>query len=541
MTAYDYIVVGAGSAGCVLAHRLTESGRHRVLLLEAGGSDRRLWLQMPIGYGMSFYNPRVNWMYLTEAEAALAGRRGYWPRGKVLGGSSAINAMVHIRGQPGDFDDWRALGNPGWGFDDVLPYFKRSEHFAGGDARRGRGGPLHVTDASRDCHPLCHAYLAACAEIGLARSPDFNGAEPEGVGLYQITTRGGLRMSAARAYLWPAVKRANLRVETKAQATRILFDGTRAVGVEYRQGGERKTARARGEVILAAGAIGSPMLLQHSGVGPAEVLHALGIAVVCARTAVGRNLQDHLCIDHLYRARVPTLNQELGTWPGRVRVALRYLARRRGPLAISVNQGGGFVRARPGLERPNIQLYFSPLSYTRAVPGKRALMRPDTFPGFLLGAQPCRPTSRGHLQIRSPEPFAPPAIFPNSLATADDRRDLLEGSRLLRRLAAAPSLAAVIDAELQPGPVAQSDAALEEDIRRRASTVFHPVSTCRMGPDARTNVVNHELKVYEIQGLRVIDASVFPAVTSGNTNAPTIMVAEKGADLVLRDATGQGA
>ncbi len=540
MTAYDYIVVGAGSAGCVLAHRLSESGRHRVLLLEAGGSDRRLWLQLPIGYGMSFYNPRVNWMYLTEPEATLDGRRGYWPRGKVLGGSSAINAMVHIRGQPVDFDDWRALGNPGWGFDDVLPYFKRSEHFAGGaGARRGQGGPLHVSDVSLDCHPLCQAYLAAGAEIGLPRSADFNGAEPEGVGLYQITTRNGLRMSAARAYLRPAVKRPNLRVETKAQATRIVFDGTRAVGVEYRKGDERKTARAGGEVILAAGAIGSPMLLQHSGVGPPEVLRPLGIAVLCERPAVGRNLQDHLCIDHLYRARVPTLNQELGTWPGRIRVALRYLAARRGPLAMSVNQGGGFVRTRPELERPNIQLYFSPLSYTRAVPGKRALMRPDAFPGFLLSAQPCRPTSRGHLQIRSPDPFAPPAIFPNSLATAEDCRDLLEGSKLLRRLAAAPSLAAVIDAELQPGPERQSDAALEDDMRKRASTVFHPVSTCRMGPDALANVVNHELTVYGTQGLRVIDASVFPAVTSGNTNAPTIMVAEKGADLVLRDATGK--
>ena len=278
-----------------------------------------------------------------------------------------------------------------------------------------------------DCHPLCEAYLSACAEIGLGRTPDFNGVNQEGVGLYQIATRNGLRMSAARAYLWPAAKRANLRVEIHAHATRILFDGRRAVGVEYQGGGGVLTAVARREVILAAGAINSPQLLQLSGVGDAALLNAAGIAVLHDHPAVGRNLQDHLCIDHLYRSRRPTLNEELGTWRGRIRAGLRYLLLRRGPLAMSVNQGGGFVRTRPQLSRPNVQLYFSPLSYTRAVPGQRALMRPDAFPGFLLGAQPCRPTSRGHLQIRTRDPFAPPAIFPNSLATDEDRRDMLGG------------------------------------------------------------------------------------------------------------------
>jgi len=535
MTQFDYIVVGAGSAGCVLARRLTESGALKVLLLEAGGSDQTLWIQMPIGYGMSFYNPRVNWMYRTEPEPALAGRTGYWPRGKVLGGSSSINAMVHIRGQAADFDDWRDLGNPGWGWQDVLPYFRKSEDFAGGaDHWRGAGGPLHVQDVSGDCHPLCQAYLQAGAEIGLPRSPDFNGGSPEGFGLYQITTRGGLRMSAARAYLRPAMRRRNLSVETQAQATRLLFRDKHAIGVEYLQHGKLTTAMAGREIILAAGSINSPQLLQLSGIGPADLLRRHGLEVRVDRPGVGRNLQDHLCIDHLYRSRLPTLNQELGTWPGRIRAALRYALFRRGPLSISVNQGGGFVRTRPDLSRPDMQLYFSPLSYTRAVPGKRALMRPDPFPGFLLSAQPCRPTSRGHLEIRSADPLAPPLIQPNALSTEGDIHAMLDGTRFLRRLAAAPSLAAIIAEEMAPGPGVQSDADFLEDIRQRSSSVFHPVSSCRMGPDPRVDVVDADLRVYGVEGLRVIDASIFPAVTSGNTNAPTIMVAEKGADLVLR-------
>lgn len=537
MTHFDYIVVGAGSAGCVLARRLTDSGAWKVLLLEAGGGDRRLWIQMPIGYGKSFYDPRVNWMYRTEPEPALAGRQGYWPRGKVLGGSSSINAMVHIRGQAADFDEWRDLGNPGWGWEDALAYFRMSEDYAGGaDAWRGEGGPLRVADVSRDCHPLCQAFLRAGAEIGLPRNPDFNGASQEGVGFYQITVKGGLRMSAARAYLRPAMKRANLRVETHAHAARVLFRDRRAVGVEYIQNGARKTATADGEVILAAGSINSPQLLQLSGVGPAELLGRHGIEIVRDSPAVGRNLQDHLCIDHVYRSRVPSLNEELGSWWGRIRVGARYAAFRRGPLSISVNQAGGFVRTRPDLPRPNMQIYFSPLSYVRAVPGKRALMRPDPFPGFLLSAQPCRPTSRGYLEIRSPDPLSAPMIVPNSLSTGEDVRAMLDGARFLRKLAGAPSLAAIIAREIAPGAGVRSDEELLEDIRQRGSSVFHPVGACRMGPDERANVVDAELRVHGVQGLRVVDASIFPSVTSGNTNAPTIMAAEKGARLVLRDA-----
>jgi choline dehydrogenase len=532
----DFVVVGGGSAGCVLANRLSAGGRFSVLLLEAGGSDRRLRVQVPIGYGLSFHDPSLNWRYRTEPEAALDGRAGYWPRGKVLGGSSSINAMVYVRGQPADFEGWKAGGNPGWGWDDVLPYFRKLEAFEGGDAAlRGRDGPLHVSDVCAEVHPLCEAFVRAGVEAGAPRNRGFNGASAEGVGIYEITTWRGRRMSAARAYLEPARRRANLAVCTQARAVRIAFDGTRATGVHYEHAGSARFAAAAREVVLCAGAIGSPLLLQASGVGPAAWLQSLGIEVAHDRPAVGEHLQDHLCIDHLYRSKVPTLNDELRPWSGRLRVGWRYLATRRGPLALSVNQAGGFVRSQPEVERPDLQLYFSPLSYTRAVPGRRALMSPDAFSGFLLSAQPCRPTSRGRVRLRSREVDAAPLIVPGSLASGHDLELMVEGSRWLRRLAAAPSLAAVIDTELAPGPAVQTREQLIDDIRRRASTVFHPVSTCRMGPDARDDVVDARLRVHGLVGLRVIDASVFPTVTSGNTLAPTLMVAERGADLVLAD------
>jgi choline dehydrogenase len=537
MSDYDYIIVGAGSAGCVLADRLTASGRHRVLLLEAGGSDRRLWVQMPIGYGKAFYDRRVNWMYLTEPDPGLGGRKSYWPRGKVLGGSSSINAMVYVRGQATDFDYWAAEGNPGWDWASVLPYFRKSERCAlGGNDHRGADGPLHVEDVSTQVHPLCDVYLEAGQQAGLPFTEDFNGASPEGVGLYQITTRDGVRMSTARAYLRPALKRSNLRLLTHAHATRLIFEGRRAVGVEYVHKGQQHVARAGGEIILAGGSINSPQLLQLSGVGPAEVLTPLGIDVRLHSPAVGRNLQDHLGMDYTYRSRVPTLNQELGPLLGKARVGLKYLLSRRGPLSLSINQGGGFMRSRPGLEQPNLQLYFSPVSYLRAPPGKRPMMSPDPYPGFLMGFSPCRPTSRGHLQIRSSDPHAPPLIHPCYLDTEHDIEDMLDGVRFIRTLASTPAFSSVIEAEVQPGPEVQSRDALLADIRARGWTVFHPVSTCRMGPNAEHAVVDHRLKVHGLDGLRVIDASVFPAVTSGNTNAPTIMVAEKGADLVLEDA-----
>jgi choline dehydrogenase len=534
---YDYIIVGAGSAGCVLANRLTASGRHRVLLLEAGPSDRRFWIQVPIGYGKTFYDPAVNWMYQSEPIPGFGGRTNYFPRGKVLGGSSSINAMVYSRGQAGDFDDWAALGNPGWSWADVLPLYRRMEdHALGAGPWHGAGGPLHVTTIDAAAHPLTKLYLKAGQEAGLALSADLNGETIEGVGLYQINARGGFRMSAAHAYLRPARRRPHLRVETEALATRVLFDGKRAIGIAYEQHGRVHEARAGREIILAGGAINSPQLLQLSGVGPQEVLRDCGIEVLHHSPAIGRNLQDHLCFDHIYRSRAPSLNDDLYPWLGKVRAALQYIVARKGPLSLSLNQGGGFFRARPDSARPDIQLYFSPLTYEKAPPGVRALMRPDPFPGFILSASPCRPTSRGHLQIRSADPRAAPLIHPNYLSTNHDVEELLAGARFLRRLAETPSLSAIIAEELKPGPAVRSDEDRVADIRARSYSVFHPVSTCRMGPDPAACVVDHRLRVHGLDGLRVIDASIFPAVTSGNTNAPAIMVGEKGADLVLADA-----
>jgi len=537
MQTFDYIVVGAGSAGCVLADRLTANGRRTVLLLEAGPDDKSFWLRLPIGYGKSYYDPHVNWMYRSEPIPALADRSNYYPRGKVLGGSSSINAMIYSRGHPGDYDDWAALGNPGWSWRDVLPVYRRMEdHALGESAEHGVGGPLHITDIAKTAHPLCQAWLKAGQEAGLALNPDLNGATIEGIGLYQLTTRNGIRESTARAYLDPARRRRNLEVATDALAERILFDGRRATGVRYGRHGRSEIAQAGREIIVATGSINTPQLLQLSGIGPVGLLRDCGIEVLHANENVGAHLQDHLCYDHVYRANRPTLNDQLLPWSGRVRVALQYLLTRSGPLSLSVNQGGGFFRANPDSARPDMQLYFSPLSYERAQPGVRALMQPDPFSGFCTSISPCRPTSRGWVRIRSADPHRAPAIEPNMMATDEDVAALLAGAHFLRRLAATPAFKSVIDAELKPGPDTRSNSELVADVRQRAYSVFHPVGTCRMGPDARDSVVDPTLKVHGIGGLRVVDASIFPTVTSGNTNAPAIMVGEKGAELVLRDS-----
>jgi choline dehydrogenase-like flavoprotein len=536
MQEFDFVVVGAGSAGCVLANRLTENGKFTVLLLEAGGSDLNFWIWMPIGYGKTFYKPGVNWMYHTEPDPGLKHRSSYWPRGKVMGGSSSINAMVYIRGQQEDFEDWRKMGNPGWSWDDVLPYFKKSEtNDQGSDEFRGGDGPIHVSTIDRDLHPLCQTFIQAGAEMQMAYNPDFNGPTQEGVGTYQITAKGGMRMSAARAYVGPAKRRPNLTIAKRALVTRILFHDKRATGVEFAQNGLTRQVHARREVIISAGAINSPQLLQLSGIGPAPLLKSLGIPVVLNLNGVGRHLQDHLAIDFFYRSKVPTLNQQLNSWYGKFFHGLRYVLTRRGPLSLGVNQAGGFVPSRSGLARPNMQLYFSPVSYTKAPPGKRPLMNPDPFPGFLMGAQPTRPTSRGHIEIVSNDPLQAPAIHPNYLSTDLDIREIIEASKLMRKLASAPALANIIETELTPGSHVQTDEELLADCRSRAGTVFHPVSTCRMGPDKATDVVDARLRVYGTERLRIIDASIFPTVTSGNTNAPTLMVAEKGADLILKD------
>ena len=529
---FDYIVVGAGTAGCVLANRLTEDGKSTVLLLEAGGSDLSIWIQMPIGYGRTFFDRRINWMYDTEPVEGLGGRSSYWPRGKVIGGSGSINAMVYVRGQPRDFDDWHAAGNPGWAWDDVLPFFTKSEDFDRFSAHHGRGGPQHVTEITPHVHPVCHSFIETAEGLGFPVTSDFNGSNPEGVGFYQINTRGGWRTSTANAFLHPALKRKNLKLQTKSHATRVLFEGNRAVGIEYRRGGKLHQVRARREVILSGGAINSPQLLMLSGIGDGAALAQHGIAVQQHLPAVGRNLQDHLAVSYFYKVRTATLNDELHPLLGKAQAALRFAFDRRGPLSLSVNQSGGFVRSSPDAPNVDLQLYFSPVSYTKTPLSARKLLNPDPFSAFLLSFNPCRPTSRGHLELRSSNPLEHPLIQPNYLSTENDIAEVLAGNRLLRRIAQSRPLADMITEELIPGPAVQSEEDQLADFRARADTVYHPTGTCAMGPDAATSVVDARLRVHGTEGLRVIDASIFPNITSGNTNAPTVMVAEKGAAMV---------
>jgi choline dehydrogenase len=538
MNQFDYIIVGAGSAGCVLANRLSQDNRNSVLLLEAGGSDRSPLIQVPLGYGLTFSNPKYNWMYDTEPDPALVNRSAYWPRGKVLGGSSSINAMVYVRGQAGDFDDWRDAGNSGWGWDDVLPYFKKSEdHVWGASSHHGAGGEMRVSDFSKQVHPLCHTFIETGAALGWRKTSDFNGEHTEGVGLWQMNIRDGIRESSSNAFLRPAMKRSNLRVQTHAQVTRVLFDVQKAIGVECLIDGSTQTLTARKEVVLAGGAINSPQLLQLSGVGDGKLLQGLGIPVRQHLANVGQGLQDHLCVSYFFKSKVRTLNNDLFPLHGKLKAGLQYLLGRRGPLGMSVNQAGAFVRSRADLTRPNLHLYFNPISYSADVVKPGRMRNPDPFPAFLLSFNTCRPTSRGSVQIHSLDPLSKPLIKTNFLSTAEDMRDVLEGSQLLRRLAATRPLADVVECEHMPGLQMQTPDQVMQDFRQRAGSVFHASSTCAMGSSPERSVVDARLRVHGIQGLRVIDASVFPSVTSGNTNAPTIMVAEKGADMVLQDNT----
>ena len=528
---FDFIIVGAGSAGCVLANRLTASGRHRVLVLEAGPADRNLWLHIPLGYGKLFTDRRHNWCYATEPQPECAGREVIAPRGKVLGGSSSINGLIYIRGQAEDFNQWRQLGNTGWGYDDVLPYFRKSEsNERGADDLHGGDGPLAVSNA-RDQHPLALAYVEAARQCGFPRNDDFNGATQEGAGLYQTTTRDGVRSSTATAYLKPARSRANLRVVTDALTTRILFEGRRATGIEYSLGGETRTARASSEVVLSSGAFNSPQLLQLSGVGPAPLLRSFGIPVVADMSGVGEGLNDHYAGRIVLRCREPiTLNDAVRGWGGKVKAALRYAVSRRGYLTVSAISAGCFVRAHPLSETPDAQC--SMALYSADLIGGTL----HAFPGITGVCTLLRPESRGYVRIKSPDPRQGPAIHPNYLATARDRETVVAGVKVMRRIFRAPAMARYIAEEIEPGAACERDDELLDFIRHRGSTTYHPVSTCRMGQDALA-VTDERLRVRGLIGLRVIDASIMPTVVSGNTNAATIMIGEKGADMMLADAS----
>ncbi len=527
---FDYIIVGAGSAGCVLANRLTEDGRTRVLLLEAGGKDTNPWIHIPLGFGRHYTNPEVNWMFTTEPEPHCKGRRIPQPRGKVLGGSSSINGMLYTRGHAEDYNHWRQLGCTGWSFDDVLPYFMKSEsQERGADTFHGGTGPLAVSDV-RDKHPLCEAWLAAAAEAGYPLNDDFNGREQEGFGYYQTTQRDGMRWSVAKGYLRPALKRPNLKVETGAIASRIQLDGNRAIGIEYMQGSERRSAQAAGEVVLCLGSFNSPQLLMLSGLGPQAQLRQHGIPVVADIAAIGADLLDHYTVRTVWKCAEPiTLNDTVKSFAGKLGAGIQYALSRRGPMAQAVAAGGGFVKSDPRVSHPDIQTHIMMFSTTQM--GNEL----HDFSGFMSPFILLRPESRGRVELKSADPLDPPLIYGNYLATPKDCEVMIEGCKIVRRVMSQPAMARYVASEFEPGDQVRSDDEILDYIRRRGTTCFHPTTTCRMGPDDRA-VVDLRLRVKGFEGLRVVDASVMPTVPSGNTNAPTIMIAEKAADMIKADA-----
>jgi choline dehydrogenase len=522
---YDYIIVGAGSAGCVLANRLSEDPAVQVLLLEAGTPDKKKEIHVPAAFAKLFQTS-LDWAYETEAEPYLNNRKLYWPRGKMLGGSSSLNAMVYIRGNRFDYDHWRDLGNDGWSFDEVLPYFKKTENQErGASSYHGSGGSLNVADG-RSINPLSHTFIEAGKHLGLPYNHDFNGETQEGVGLYQVTQKNGQRHSAAAAYLTPVLERPNLTVMTGAQVTKLLFERARAVGVSYLRAGKLEHVYATEEILLSGGAINSPQLLLLSGIGPARDLRALGIPILFDLPGVGKNLQDHLLAGCVYTCTKPVTLEAAETLPN----LLKYVFFKRGPLTSNVAEAGGFVKTRADLPAPDVQLTFGPAYYMR-----HGFDNPKGY-GFSIMATVLRPQSRGEICLRSDNPFVAPRISANYLSEAYDLRTLVQGVHLTRALAQTQAFDAYRADEMWPGSDLKSNRAIEDHICQTAETLYHPVGTCKMGKD-EFSVVDAALRVHGMRGLRVVDASVMPTITSGNTNAPTMMMAEKAAELIKRGST----
>jgi choline dehydrogenase len=541
----DYIIVGAGSAGCVLANRLSADGKSKVLLLEAGGDDRpthnlgqffsNLMVHIPVGYAQTLKDPKVNWLYATEPDPGTGGRSHVWPRGKVLGGSSSINGLLYIRGQHADYDGWRQLGCEGWSWDDVKPYFKRAQHQErGASDLHGVGGPLNVSDVTQT-HEVSDAVVDACVEAGLPRSVDINGEQQEGVSYYQLTVKNGQRCSAAVAYLHPVMGRANLRVETNALTTRVLFDGKVAIGVEFLQNGAKVTAKAAREVILCGGAVNSPQLLELSGIGSGALLQEKGVTVVADLPGVGENLQDHYVISANWRLKAGTISvNELTNGPRFVGEVLKYAFQRKGLLTLSAAHIAAFCKSRPDLASPDIQFHILPatMDVDKLAQGKMML---ESQPGLTIAPCQVRPESRGSIHIKSADATVYPTIVPNYLANSLDQEVAVASLKWARRIAEQPALARWVDHEMRPGPDFTTDEGLLEYARAAGTTIYHPVGTCQMGHGANA-VVDPQLRVRGVSNLRVVDASIMPRPVSGNTNAPTIMIAERAADLILGQA-----